>query len=454
MALYFLKRILLFLPSLIGLSLIFFFLSTISPGDPALNRLEASVIGEGAASSMEEFKQLRALRAQLGLNKPFFYFHLQRKTKSDTAYKIPNKQVRKNLTDLAYQLGSWKEVNTYYSNWKQSAKKTDLAAEELVFLNELIQLNSIKELKEKVNENKSNKFSSLTTLVSSFEAKEWSLSNHLPDFHWNGLNNRYHQWIAGLVSGDLGKSYIDSASVGNKVSTALKTTILLSLISILLAFIIGIPLAVYSANKPNSFFDKFTSTLLYSFYALPTFWLATLLIIAFGGGDYLSWFPSYGLGDTCSSDSIWETIQIKVSHLVLPIFCLTYGSIAIVYKQLKNAMKKELQSDYVLTAYAKGLSQQRVLLRHAFKNAVFPLITLAGRAFPAIVSGSFIVEFIFSINGIGKLTLDSFLARDFPVIFAIVMLASFMTLLGVLLADIMYQLADPRVNLQKNTLSR
>ncbi|MEQ8624642.1 MAG: ABC transporter permease [Vicingaceae bacterium] len=450
MALYLLKRILLFIPSLLGLSLIFFFLSTISPGDPVLNRLESSIIGEGAASSMEEIEQLKALRIQLGLNKPLFYFKVHRKTLSDTAYKIPSKQLRENLNDLSYQLGSWELVNEYYKHWKQSTKKADLSSKELVFLNELIQISSVKLLKEKVRGNQSDRFSNLEKKILAFEAKEWSLENYLPRFHWNGLNNQYHQWIFGLFRGDLGKSYIDSSPVNIKVSTALKTTTLLSLISILLAFLIGIPLAIYAANQTNSLVEKFISTLLYCFYALPTFWVATLLIIALGGGDYLSWFPSYGLGDTSDSDSIWEAIQIKTSHLVLPIFCLTYGSIAIVYKQLKNALNKELQSEYVLTAKAKGLSKQTVLVRHAFKNAAFPLVTLAGRAFPAIVSGSFIVEFIFSINGIGKLTLDSFLARDFPVIFAIVMLASFMTLLGVLLADIIYQLLDPRINLQKS----
>ena len=439
---------------MLGLSLIFFFLSTISPGDPALNRLESSIIGAGAASSLEETQQLRALRAQLGLNRPLFYFNLHRLTKSDTAYKIPNKQLRNNLNDLAYQLGSWKVVNAYYKEWKNCANKANLSAEEEIFLNELIQVSSIKTLKNKARESKSNKLYPLLKIILTFEGKEWSLKNYLPSFHWNGLNNQYHQWIAGLISGDLGKSYIDGSSVGNKVGNALKTTVLLSLISIFLAFLIGIPLAIYAAKLPNSFFEKIISSLLYGFYALPTFWVATLLIIFLGGGDYLSWFPSYGLGDTSSSTSIWETFYIKTSHLALPIFCLTYGSIAIVYKQLKNAITKELHSDYVLTAHAKGLSRQTVLLNHAFKNAAFPLITLAGRAFPAIVSGSFIVEFIFSINGIGKLTLDSFLARDFPVIFAIVMLASFMTLVGVLLADIMYQLVDPRVNLQNNSVRR
>ncbi len=444
---YFIRRILYFIPTLLGISIVYFFLSKTSPGDPALNRMESSMLGNRNIDLLSELQNLKKLKEGMGLNKPNFYFNINRQSKSDTLYLIANNQISKNLNELAYEAGSWEEVNYYFSVWKKEVSRLELEAEATLFLKELIQLNSWKSVRIKLSEIDHDLFIPLKNAVNLVQTRKYLLKNYMPSFTWNGFDNQYHNWLVQFLSGNLGKSYTDGTSVSFKVTEALKTTLLLSIIAIFISFLIAIPLAIHASSKINSSFDKFVSTLLYSFYALPTFWIATLLIIYFGGGDYLNWFPSYGLGKLDGSETVWELIQIRSSHLVLPIFCLTYGSITVIFKQLKNAMIRELQSDYAKTAFSKGLSKQRILYFHVLKNASFPLITLAGRTLPAIVSGAFIVEFIFSINGMGKLTLDSFLARDYPVIFGILMLASFLTLFGVWLADISYYLSDPRLTI-------
>lgn len=444
---YFFKRLLLFIPSLWILSILFFFLSKASPGDPALNRLESSLLGNG--SSIEnELKSLSKLRHQLGLDLPNFYFSIHRKTKSDTLYKIPNPQLRQQLTDLAFESGSWPLVNNYYNSWKQASSSVGLKNEELSLLKKIIQNNSLNSIQKSINTANNIQFPSIQVAVEKLKKNNTWWNNYILEFSWYGTTNQYHQWLLGIMKGQLGESYSDGNAVGDKISRALKTTSLITLISIFLAFSIAIPLAIKAAANQASIFDKTVSTLLYAFYALPIFWVATLLIIYFGGGDYLNWFPSYGLGRISEESTFLEGLQIRLAHLVLPIFCLTYGALAVIYKQLRNAMIHELSSDYIKTAKAKGLKKSQVLYKHAFKNASFPLITLGGKALPATVSGAFVIEFIFSINGMGKLTLDAFLARDYPVIFGILMLASFVTILGVWLADLCYHILDPRISIK------
>jgi len=379
---------------------------------------------------------------------PHFYFSIHRKTKSDTLYKIPNTQLQKQLTDLAYEAGSWPLVNNYYKSWKLASSSVEPKKEELLLLKKVLQQNSIASIQKTLKATNTTQFTSIKMAVKKLKENSTWWNNYKLRFSWNGSKNQYHQWFSGLIVGQLGKSYSDGSSVSDKISRALKTTSLITLISIVLAFLIAIPLAIKAAANPGSIFDKIISTLLYAFYALPLFWVATLLIIYFGGGDYLNWFPSYGLGTMSEGNTFLEQLQIRLAHLVLPIFCLTYGALAVIYKQLRNAMIQELKADYIKTAKAKGLTKIQVLYTHAFRNASFPLITLAGKALPAIVSGAFVVEFIFSISGMGKLTLDAFLARDYPVIFGVLMLVSFITLLGVWLADICYHILDPRVSIK------
>lgn len=270
-------------------------------------------------------------------------------------------------------------------------------------------------------------------------------------FNWYGFNNQYHRWIGNVFTGNLGISYLDGKAVNTKIGQAVYWTLLISSLSLLIALIIAIPLAVYSAYFPNALWSKTIQLLFLGLYSIPNFWLATLLIIFLAGGDYFSIFPAYGPGLINENDGFLRILQIRFNHLFLPVICVTYSSLAYLFKQVKNSMQKELSQAYVQAAFARGLSIHQVLWKHAFKNASLPLITLLGKTLPALFSGSFIIEYIFSIQGMGKLTIDSFFARDYPVIFGILMLVSLLTLLGAWLADIFYQKVDPKIQIGTNT---
>ncbi|MBL4707785.1 MAG: ABC transporter permease [Flavobacteriales bacterium] len=152
-----------------------------------------------------------------------------------------------------------------------------------------------------------------------------------------------------------------------------------------------------------------------------------------------------------NDSSNWrEILSVRSSHIVLPIITLSYGSIAFIYQQLKSSIQQQLTQDYILTAKAKGLSTHNIKWRQLFKNVSFPLITILGNLLPALISGSFIVEYIFSIPGMGKLSVDAFMSRDFGMVYAVLMLSSFLGMFGILLTDLLYYKLDPRVQLHES----
>lgn len=444
MAFYFIKRLFLFIPTLLLLSLFFFYLSKLSPGDPMLQKLEQQKLTD----RQEEMHSLDQLRQRFGLHHPTFYFSVHRKSSSDTLNRISNQTIKSNLQNWAYQCGSWNIVNDFYKHCKKLIFDKNLSLDEKKKILQLLQTASIKNINEK-NLN-TPLFDPLKEKLS--QMKETNLWWHsiLLNVKWNGLTNQYHNWLKGIIIGDFGTSYQDGRSVNTKISEALKWTLILSLSSLLISLLIATPLAVYTAFHPNSFLDKAINTFFLGLYSIPNFWVATLLIIYFTGGDYFDLFPSYGVGQVPDKSSWIQSLQIRFSHLVLPVICISYGSFAFLFKQLRNSMKKELVKPYIQTAQSKGLPIKTILWKHAFRNASLPFITLLGKAFPLIISGSFVIEYIFSINGMGKLTLESFVARDYPIIFGILMIASLLTLVGNWLADIFYQFADPRISIGTN----
>ena len=158
----------------------------------------------------------------------------------------------------------------------------------------------------------------------------------------------------------------------------------------------------------------------------------------------MNWFASVGLGDLSTSAPFWNRFWERLSHLILPIFCVTYGTVAFISRQVRGSMLDVIQKDFIRTAFAKGIPRKRVVWHHAFRNALFPLITLIALVFPAALGGSVVVEVIFNIPGMGRLLFDSILSRDWPVVFMVLMIVTLLTVLGNLVADVLYNLADPR----------
>lgn len=270
-------------------------------------------------------------------------------------------------------------------------------------------------------------------------------------FSWNGTENQYHIWLTNTLSGDLGIAFIDSQPVIDKFKHALPITMLLSFLSIFFSYIIAIPIGIYSATNQYSNFDKISTFALFVLYSLPNFWIATMAIIFLGGGDYFDVFPPGGLNSTFIPNDWtgWDIFMDKIYHLILPIAMYTYGSLAFLSRQMRGGMLEVIRQDYIRTARAKGLSEKVVVFKHALRNSVIPIITLLGYLLPNLVGGSIIIEQIFSIDGIGKLTFAALTARDFPVIMASLTFSAVLTLIGILVSDLLYSVVDPRIAFSK-----
>lgn len=260
---------------------------------------------------------------------------------------------------------------------------------------------------------------------------------------------QYASWFKRLVTLDFGDSFKDHRPVLKKIAETLPITLTLNILSIFIIYVISVPLGIFSAVNPKSILDKFITLILFILYSLPSFWVASILIVFLGGGDYLNWFPIVGFISDGAEILPWYGIIGNVMwHLVLPVTCLVYGGFAFLSRFSRASMLEVIRQDYIRTARAKGLSEWTVIGKHALRNTMIPLITLMGTLLPALLGGSVIIEQIFSIPGMGRLSFEAVLSRDYPTIMAIAAIDSMLTLISILLADIMYVVVDPRISFE------
>lgn len=256
---------------------------------------------------------------------------------------------------------------------------------------------------------------------------------------------QYWNWLSRLLVMDFGRSFSqDGRLVIDKITERLPVTIFINLTSLLLILAVAIPLGVLSATYRHSFFDKATTVFVFIGFAMPTFWLALLLMILFG--VHLGWLPISGL-KSLNYEYLPPAAQIwdRISHLILPIFISAFGGLAGMSRYMRSNMLEVIRQDYIVTARAKGLSNRQVIFKHALRNALLPVITILGLSIPGLIGGSVIFETIFAIPGMGQLFYASVMARDYPTIMGMLVIGAILTLLGNLIADISYALADPRI---------
>lgn len=255
-----------------------------------------------------------------------------------------------------------------------------------------------------------------------------------------GLNDplpvQYVKWLRGVAVGDWGNSYRDGRSVVETILARLPATLTLMLTSLLVALVIAIPLGIYSATRarrPTRYTINAVTVLGIS---IPTFWTGLMVIMIFS--VWLGWLPAAGRG---KSGDFWDQLH----HLIAPALVLAFVSIATFTRYIHARMTEVIHADYIRTARAKGLAERRVTIRHAFRNAVIPLITLLGLELPRLISGAVVTEVVFAWPGIGRLITESVLGRDYPVLMGAFMMTAFLAVLGNLLADIGYGIANPQV---------
>ncbi len=270
--------------------------------------------------------------------------------------------------------------------------------------------------------------------------------NVTPDGHpWFGGSGA-DPW-GGLLALDLGQEFQrKSMPIAEELARRLKVTVPLSLVSTLLIYLFALPAGIYSAVRPGSRRDAVLTVALFVLYSIPTFWAGLMLILAFGAAG-LDWLPVLGLHDKDAADlGSWAYAWDTVLHCILPIAALTYGGLAYLSRQMRVGMIEVIRSDYIRTARAKGLSERVVVMKHALRNSLIPVVTLFASILPLLIGGSLIVEVVFDVPGMGRYAFEGLIARDYGIIMATTTFSALMTLVGILLSDIAYALVDPRIS--------
>lgn len=260
------------------------------------------------------------------------------------------------------------------------------------------------------------------------------------------LHVQYLLWLKRIVTLDLGRSFSpDQRPVSEKILERLPITLTINLLSMLLILAVAVPIGVYCATHRGSLGDKGLTVFVFVGYATPSFWLALLLMMLFG--VKLGWLPISGIRSLVGYETMGPLQKLlDISrHLVLPVFVSAFGGLAGLSRYMRSSLLDVLGQEYITVARAKGLPERTVIYKHALRNALLPVITILGLSVPGLIGGSVIFETIFSIPGMGQLFFYSVMARDYPVVMGMVVIGAVLTLLGNLLADIAYAIADPRI---------
>jgi peptide/nickel transport system permease protein len=256
----------------------------------------------------------------------------------------------------------------------------------------------------------------------------------------------YGKWVGNVVQLNFGESFMDHRPVLDKIRERIGLSVSLTGTALLLSYIIAVPLGILAALRRGSTLDRTISFTVFFLYSIPVFVAALVLILFVAGGDYLNLLPMYGANSINASEMstpawVWDRIQ----HMILPVICLTDVSLASISRYARVSMLEVLGQDFLRTARAKGLAERRVILVQALRNALIPIVTVFAMELPALIGGTIIIEEIFTLPGMGQLVFQALESRDRFVIMGVVTISAVITLLGYLLADIVYVLVDPRI---------
>ena len=453
---YITRRLLLALPTLFAISLLTFAMSRFT----------------GAGLSVEHYRETPAAYLtevkKLGLDQPMFYVELTSMAFPDTLYRIFPFEDREHLVELTRQTGNWAATCRF-----RQAVTTELDPElehvsghVLIGFKNLRNLSdpdkissALKNLAQQVDTIRQdpprgalkNRLTTLETRLTELQEQRQMWKLYVPKLHWYGTQNQYHRWASGFVTGNPGNSIVTGKPLMTELQPRLLTTLILNGVAMLLAFLIGVPLGVWMARQQGRPADVWMRTLLLFLYAIPVIWLGSLLIIllsrqdiGLGCIDGLNAEP-WGM----SKKPFWTWAWDYREKFILPVLTLTLHLLALMAMQMRGGILEVVKQDFIRTARAKGLSENLVYWRHAFRNALFPMITLFAGFFPAIFSGSLVLEYLFDFPGMGIKMQSAFINNDYAVLFAMVMFVAVITILSNVLADLFYAWADPRVRLEK-----
>lgn len=262
------------------------------------------------------------------------------------------------------------------------------------------------------------------------------------------IHVQYINWLGNIARLNFGYSLIDRRPVLDKILERIPVTLTINILSLLFVLFIAIPLGVRCALRPGSIFDNTATAVVFLLFAAPTFWLALLFMQLFC--IRFNIFPISGLNSLdFEYFSFWQKAWDLARHLALPVFVSGIGGFTGISRYMRSSMMEALKQPYIYTALAKGLPQEKIIFKHAFRNAVLPIVTILGLSVPGLLGGSVIFESVFAIPGVGRLFYEAAMMRDINLIMAEVVLVAILTMLGNLIADISYAYVDPRIRYAK-----
>jgi microcin C transport system permease protein len=263
------------------------------------------------------------------------------------------------------------------------------------------------------------------------------------------IHVRYVTWLGKIVRLDMGRSYTYGEPAWDVIKSKFPISLFFGITSFVLSYLICIPLGLYKALRHKSTFDTASSALLFAGYVVPGFALGVLLLTFLAGGTWLDWFPLSGIvSDDWESYSLWGKTVDFLWHMTLPLICYMAGEFAFLTLLMKNSLLEEMSRDYMRTALLQGMTFRQAVWRHALRNALVPLVTRAGEIFTLMFAGALLIEKVFDIDGMGLLVYRSIENRDYNVVLGIIMLSSFLAMLGRLFSDVLYVVVDPRIRLE------
>jgi len=459
---YLLKRISTLLLSLWIISVCLFFLQKNATVDVVMLQSKARSNGSFYVHPLAAEKVYRAEAVRLNLDRPLFYFAMKPVMFPDTFYKVQYPEAVKVQKKLLLATGDWALVQTYFQTltaFYEKVAQTENGQVSIFWKQQLQEMANTADLSVvkaacqasgEMREPYIEELRKIEGLLIRLSYQSPSFFSWLPFPRWNGFDNQFHLWFSKIIHGDIGISSRDGRPVLDKLKEAIPWTLWVNGLAILLAYMFAMPVGILMAVLPKSRWLRWINNFLLALYALPAFWVGSMLL-------FQATLPEYGF--SFFSISGWSGLQREggflsqpipfLLQLSLPVFCMSYGLAAYLTSYMQSTFSKVLKEPYMLFAKTKGISRTRLYFKHALPNALLPQIVFVAGIIPALITGSVVIEVIFNIPGMGRLFIDSMLSQDFTTVYSFVLLVSVLTAVGLIVSDILLVVTDPRIRLTR-----
>ena len=459
---YLLKRISTLLLSLWIISVCLFFLQKNATVDVVMLQSKSRSNGSFYVHPLAAEKVYRAEAVRLNLDRPLFYFAMKPVMFPDTFYKVQYPEAVKVQKKLLLATGDWALVQTYFQTltaFYEKVARTENGQVSIFWKQQLQEMANTADLSvvkaacqasDEIREPYIEELRKIEGLLIRLSYQSPSFFSWLPFPRWNGFDNQFHLWFSKIIHGDIGISSRDGRPVLDKLKEAIPWTLWVNGLAILLAYMFAMPVGILMAVLPKSRWLRWINNFLLALYALPAFWVGSMLL-------FQATLPEYGF--SFFSISGWSGLQREggflsqpipfLLQLSLPVFCMSYGLAAYLTSYMQSTFSKVLKEPYMLFAKTKGISRTRLYFKHALPNALLPQIVFVAGIIPALITGSVVIEVIFNIPGMGRLFIDSMLSQDFTTVYSFVLLVSVLTAVGLIVSDILLVVTDPRIRLTR-----